>query len=241
MTLTIEELKALAGQISIQRRSYTIQELRVEGDSEPRITGHAAVFNSQSEDLGGFVELIAPGAFAKTIQEADVRALWNHNPDYVLGRSTAGTLVLAEDAQGLAVDITPPATQWARDLMESMRRGDVNQMSFGFRTVKDKWVSENDKTTRTLLEVKLFDVSPVTFPAYPATSVQVRAIADQLASANPDDIKALIELLQHRMAPGEPKAAGFHSQNDPIEPVAAGHHSIAMLRRRLVLADRIMN
>lgn len=229
------------GKKDLERRTFSIVELRVSDDTEPHITGHAAVFNSPSEDLGGFTEVIAQGAFAKTIQEADVRALWNHNPDYVLGRTKSGTLRLEEDHQGLAVDIRPPDTQWARDLMASMRRGDINQMSFGFHTIKDKWVSENDKTTRTLLEVKLFDVSPVTFPAYPATSVQVRAVVQQLEGATTEDIRALIDELQHRIEPGEPEAAGDHSPEVIPEPMAAGHHSIAMLRRRLVLAEQLVN
>jgi len=151
-------------------------ELRVQKNGEKRrIVGHAAVFGQWSEDLGGFREKVAAGAFKKTLKEADVRALWNHDPNFVLGRNKAGTLELSEDDTGLAVDIDPPDVQWARDLMVSMERGDVTQMSFGFRTVKDAW-NEEDKQQieRELLEVELFDVSPVTYPAYPQTSVSAR-------------------------------------------------------------------
>ena len=156
-------------------RSFPI-ELRVAKDGDTRkIVGHAAVFDQWSEDLGGFREMVKPGAFKKTLKEADVRALFNHDANYVLGRNKAGTLSLDEDDTGLAVDITPPDTQWARDLMTSMDRGDINQMSFGFRVVKDAWNEEDKKDiTRELLEVELFDVSPVTYPAYPQTSVSVR-------------------------------------------------------------------
>jgi len=153
-------------------------ELRVEGDETKKITGHAAVFDKWSEDLGGFREKIRAGAFKKTIKEADVRALFNHDPNFVLGRNTAGTLTLEEDKKGLAISIEPPDTQWARDLTTSIERGDINQMSFGFRTVKDQWTTPKEGTDnqRELLEVELFDVSPVTFPAYPQTDVGMRSI-----------------------------------------------------------------
>ena len=153
-------------------------ELRVEGGDTPKIVGHAAVFDKWSEDLGGFREKIAPSAFTKTIKEGDIRALFNHDPNFVLGRNTAGTLVLEEDKKGLKVTIDPPDTQWARDLTTSIERGDINQMSFSFRTIKDLWTTPNNgkENQRELLEVKLFDVSPVTFPAYPQTDVGVRSI-----------------------------------------------------------------
>lgn len=160
--------------MEIERRTFLI-EFRADGDGQPEIAGHAAVFNELSEDLGGFYERIQPGAFASTLQSADVRALWNHNPDYPLGRMKAGTLALAEDEHGLAFTIQPPETQYARDLLVSMRRGDVDQMSFGFRTIRDRWEQTGGQIIRTLLEVELFDVSPVTYPAYPQTSAQVRS------------------------------------------------------------------
>lgn len=158
--------------------------IRVEGegaDEKKIIDGYAAVFDSWSNDLGGFRERIAPGAFNKTLQEADVRGLLNHDPNYVLGRTKAETLTLAEDGKGLRVSVTPPDTQWARDLAVSIQRGDINQMSFGFRTIKDTWakgmVDEQGRALRerTLLEVALYDVSVVTFPAYPATEAGLRA------------------------------------------------------------------
>lgn len=145
-----------------------------EGGS-PVIEGYAAVFGDMSEDLGGFYEKIERGAFAATLDKADVRALWNHNADYPLGRMKAGTLMLGEDERGLKFSINLPDTQYARDLLVSMRRGDVDQMSFGFRTVRDRWEQKGGQVIRTLLEVELFDVSPVTYPAYPTTSAAVRS------------------------------------------------------------------
>src|SRR5690606_32247160 len=160
-----------------ERRSLPLETLEVRAeDGKRKIVGYAAVFEQLSEPLyGGFREKIARGAFKKTLREADVRALWNHDPNYVLGRTKSGTLKLHEDDRGLAIEIDPPDTQWARDLMTSIERGDIDQMSFGFRVVKDDWERKPDGTIiRTLKEVQLFDVSPVTFPAYPQTSVQVR-------------------------------------------------------------------
>lgn len=157
-------------------RTYPIRELRAAGEENtPVIAGHAAVFNELSEDLGGFFERIAPGAFAETIKTADVRALWNHNPDYPLGRTKANTLSLAEDEKGLAFEIQAPDTQYARDLVVSMKRGDVDQMSFAFAVKHDQWEQVNGQVIRTLLEVDLYDVSPVTYPAYPQTSASVRS------------------------------------------------------------------
>lgn len=141
-----------------------------------RFSGYAARFNSWSEDFGCFREQIAPGAFAHAIQADDVRALHNHNPDYVLGRNRSGTLTLREDDKGLFFDVLAPDTQWARDLRESVLRGDVNQCSFGFGVVKDEWRTVDGKDERTLLEVRLFDVSIVTYPAYPATEASARDI-----------------------------------------------------------------
>jgi len=159
----------------IERRNLDLIELRLinETDKKPRIRGYAAVFDKLSEDLGGFREKIAPGTFKKSIEKDDVRALLNHDVNYVLGRNKAGTLTLTEDDKGLGIEIDPP--DWASGIMESIQRGDITQMSFGFNVIKDSWQHEKGKdSTRTLHEVRLFDVSPVTYPAYPQTSAEVR-------------------------------------------------------------------
>jgi len=161
----------------IERRTIDLTEIRLisENEKQPVIRGYAAVFDKFSDDLGGFVEKIARGAFQKSLKSDDVRALFNHDPNYVLGRTKPGTLRLTEDDKGLAIEIDPPETQWARDLQVSIDRGDISQMSFGFRVVSDDWKHVNGKVSeRTLIEVRLFDVSPVTFPAYPQTTVKVR-------------------------------------------------------------------
>lgn len=161
----------------IERRIVAAQDLRVarEDGAPPKLAGYAAVFDAYSLDMG-FRERIAPGAFSQALGRSDTRALWNHNPDYVLGRQQSGTLALREDDRGLYMENEPPDTQWARDLLVTIGRGDVNQMSFGFTTKRDDWCKVDSEWVRTLLEIdELFDVSPVTFPAYPDTKVAVRA------------------------------------------------------------------
>lgn len=172
----------------IERRVYDATELRVqrESDGPPRIIGHAAVFNAPSVELYGFTEEVARGAFRESVQTDDIRALFNHDPNYVLGRNTAGTLKVREDRTGLAVDIEPPDVQWANDLLVSIERGDISGMSFGFRTLDDEWSVKDEKQIRRLKKVALMDVSPVTYPAYPDTDVAVRSLKQWLSSQQPD-------------------------------------------------------
>ena len=163
-------------------RMLPLKEIRInESDGGTCIEGHAAVFDSWSETLGGifpFKEKVRKGAFAESIGRDDIRALFNHDPNYVLGRNRAGTLELVEDEVGLRVRITPPDTSWARDITTSIRRGDISQMSIGFVVEDDEWSSKDGIDTRELKKVRLFDVSPVTFPAYTATDVGVRAMQE---------------------------------------------------------------
>jgi len=181
-----------------ERRTTTTPELRtLEGDS-PKIGGYAAVFNSMSQDLGGFRELIQPGAFSKTLEDApDIRALFNHDSNIVLGRVSAGTLRVWEDDKGLAFELEPPDTQWGRDVYQSIQRGDISQMSFAFAPVQDTWRKvEDGPDIRELVEVKLREVSPVTFPAYPATEAEARAwsgIEIERSDGEKTTVQSLIE------------------------------------------------
>ena len=164
-------------------RMLPMAELRVaENDGGGSyIEGHAAVFDSWSETLGGifpFKEIVRKGAFNESIGKDDIRALFNHDPNYVLGRNRAGTLELVEDDIGLRVKITPPDTSWAKDILTSIRRGDITQMSIGFIVEDDKWSTKDGMDVREIRKVQLFDVSPVTFPAYTATDVGVRAMQE---------------------------------------------------------------
>jgi len=161
-------------------------EIRAGTETEPTtISGYAVVFNKETKIGGYFRELIRPEAVPDDIQSQDVRALWNHNSDFPLGRTKNETLKLEKDAKGLRFTVTPPDTSWGRDALESVKRGDVSGMSFGFFTKKDAW-SEQDKPVplRELLSIELLEVSPVTFPAYPSTSANVRS-ADEILSAMP--------------------------------------------------------
>lgn len=170
----------------IERRFVSTEVRVVSVKGKPHIRGYGAVFDEYSQDLGGFREIIKPGAFTRTLQKADVRSLWNHDPLWVLGRNRAGTLSLSQDAEGLRYDVVPPDAQWARDLLMSIKRGDVSASSFGFKTVRDSWAKDKDgNPVRRLLEVKLFDVGPVTFPAYPQTSAEVRAKAREMLRSRP--------------------------------------------------------
>lgn len=185
----------------LEKRFIPIEdsEIRVEGEGDERkITGYAAVFNRKSEDLGGFVEIIRPGAFRKAIG-GDVRAMFNHDPNYVIGRTTNSTLALEENQKGLKFTAIPPDTQWARDLLTSIERGDISQCSFSFRVAKDgeKWTENKDgPALRELHELEYVgDVGPVTFPAYPQTSVQARSILTE-AGFDFDAITALIARAQ---------------------------------------------
>lgn len=173
----------------IERRNFQVKELRAITDENGlrHLIGYAAVFNTLSDDLGWFREKIEPGAFTETIKTDDIRALWNHDDNYVLGRNKAGTLILEEDEHGLKIDITPPDTQMARDLALSIERGDIDQMSFGFRTLSDRWEMKDKEEIRTLEKVMLFDVSPVTFPAYPDTEIALRSKEEYRKTAAPTD------------------------------------------------------
>jgi uncharacterized protein len=163
--------------MNIEKRTFPFTlEIRADGEKR-QMVGHAAVFNDPI-DLGyGIRERVAAGAFADSIKRDDVRALFNHDPNFVLGRNRAGTLTLKEDEQGLAVIIDPPDTQFARDLAISMERGDISQMSFAFVTEKESWERGEDGADdiRTLEKVQLYDVSPVTYPAYANTDIAVKS------------------------------------------------------------------
>ena len=158
------------------RHADTTFELR-STEAGNTLEGYAAIFGAEADIYGLFREQIAPGAFDKTIRESDVRALFNHDPSLVLGRTKAGTLRLETDDRGLRYEIDLPNTQTARDLWTLVDRGDVSQSSFAFEAVlgKEEWQG-GDPPLRILREVRLWDVSPVTYPAYEATVVQARAL-----------------------------------------------------------------
>jgi len=159
----------------IERRTFTVRdvEARQADDGTMTLRGYAAVFNEASVPLP-FIETIAPGAFRKTLSETpDVRLLINHE-GLPLARTKNGTLTLTEDDRGLFMDAVIADTNEGRDLYKLVERGDVDQMSFAFRVIRQKY--NDDRSQRTLTEVSLADgdVSVVTYPAYPQTSVEAR-------------------------------------------------------------------
>lgn len=180
-------------------RRFRSVEFRTDdrGDDVPAIEGYAAVFDDKT-DMWLFTESIARGAFAESLERGDdVRALFNHNPSMVLGRSKAGTVELKEDDKGLWTKIYPPKTELGRSVVELIKRGDISQMSFGF-FVDEEAVDYKDgqKPHVTIRKATLFDVSPVTFPAYENTEIalaraheskeQQQARLERLAQARRD-------------------------------------------------------
>jgi HK97 family phage prohead protease len=136
------------------------------------IEGYAYRFDERSQNLGGFVERIRSGAGAEAAENDDVRALFNHDASKILGRNRSGTLRLAEDSEGLPYEITADTRQsYVQDLVYALERGDVNQSSFGFRATEQDWgLTEDEFPLRSVLKLSLFDVSPVTFPAYTSST-----------------------------------------------------------------------
>ena len=161
-------------------------EVRAEGDGMS-FTGYASVFNSPSEDLGGFIEYVAPGAFRRSLQSRnEVKLLWNHDAGEPLASLRGGTMQLVEDERGLKVTAQLPNTTRGRDVAELLRTKVIDSMSFGFNVIKDSWSA--DGKTRTLESVRLFEASIVSFAAYPATTATVRSTdqaidPDKLADA----------------------------------------------------------
>ena len=156
----------------VEQRAYEGELKAVEGRT---VEGYASVFNSMSEDLGGFREIILPGAFSEVLDN-DVRALYNHDSNYLLARTASGTLELKEDSKGLYYRFEMPNTTYGNDMLELFRRGDLSQSSFGFTVEKDSWKLENGQHVRYIERVgSLFDVSPVVYPAYTAASSGLRS------------------------------------------------------------------
>lgn len=193
MTVDIDAIVARIGQDDERRMVVLPVEMRAEGDEGTVLDGYGALFDQWAQigpSSWGFMERIAPGAFTETIKEDDIRSFFNHDGNYVLGRNTTKTLTLSEDAKGLRTVIRPPDTAAARDVVTLIKRGDVSGMSFMFRVRKDQWDDpdgEDGMPKRTLLDVKLIEVGPVSLPAYPQTSIGAR-----------DKSSALIEALAAR-------------------------------------------
>lgn len=186
----------------LERRFFLTQDIEIETreDGTPtRIAGYAAVFNSLSQDLGGFVEVIRPGAFARSIREGvDVVANINHDDSFPLGRISKSTLRLREDNRGLHFSVVIPNTSYGRDAVENIRNGNLIGCSFAFFTPEggDSWREEPGKLLRELRDIDLYDVAPVTRPAYTATEVALRCLDRAKQSPRPPLVPPLATILK---------------------------------------------
>jgi hypothetical protein len=185
-----------------EMRCYSGEVRAEQQENQPtRIVGYGSVFNIRSEPLWGFREIIKPGAFDDVLND-DVRGLFNHDPNFILGRSTAGTLKVSVDERGLQYDIQAPDTQTIRDLvLAPMQRGDINQSSFAFRVARDGDHWYEDEEGVVIREInkfsRLYDVSPVTYPAYQAADSTVRSMK---AWQEARDNGAIANAVNQRMA-----------------------------------------
>ena len=231
----------------IEYRDFELQEMRADNqDGKRRLIGYTAVFDQEVDIAGYFREVFRQGSFAKTLQEYDQVALWNHDTGAPLARKSAGTLALREDEHGLHVEIELNNTSWADDVFESVNSGVVKGMSIGFSVLKADWSDLEDTEKlplREIKEAKLYESSPVTFPAYPTTEIQARAIFET---------SGLTRKADRTITTSEPDGREVHSadsveSHEPdakAEPVAAEScaHSEAgngsmMLRARLRLLE----
>ena len=169
-------------------------ELRMDGDKQT-VVGYGAVFNSMSNDLGGFREYISPEAFEGRMDD-DVRFLFNHDPNYVLARTTNGTLRMSVDEKGLRYEADMPNTSTARDLVELLKNGTVNQSSFAFIVEDDSWEMKDGMNIRTINKVsRLYDLSSVVYPAYSEASSSV-ALRSMQEWQEKEEAKKLEESLE---------------------------------------------
>lgn len=165
----------------------SVQPVRLEKRAEgqlPLIVGYGAVFYQEGRSgteywlWDSFVERIDRAAFSRSVKEDDVRGLMNHDPNMLLGRTSSKTMRLSVDEVGLRYEIEPPDTQAGRDTVESIKRGDLTGSSFSFSILEEQWnrtkADDKEINVRTLLDVQTYDVGPVTFPAYEATTTGVR-------------------------------------------------------------------
>lgn len=162
------ERRWLMGSVKVERRA---------DGAMPKLTGHSAVFNSKSEDLGFFVEIIRPGAFQDAISTYDVVCLANHNVDRLIAGTVNRTLALLEDKRGLYMEAESMDTQVCRDTITEVESLLLNGQSFSFDVETDSWRMENGVQLREIIKCsRVYDVGPVVFPAYPATDVKARSL-----------------------------------------------------------------
>ena len=173
-----DKYRNLTKEEGFERRTFNTTEMRLDKENERRVVGYASVFNSMSENLGGFRELISERAF-DDVMEDSVVALINHDMNFPLARTDNGTLTLSVDSKGLRYSFdVPEGLSYGNDLLINLRSGNIFQSSFGFIVEEDSWERKDGEHIRTIEKVsRLIDVSPVTIPAYPEATAQVSTVA----------------------------------------------------------------
>lgn len=187
------EQRAVQSRFSIETR---------EDGALPTIVGYAAVYEAETVIFNMFREKLRRGAFRRAVEaRQDVRALFNHNPDFLLGRVGAGTLRLYDDDHGLRVEIDPPDTPTGREVVELIRRGDIYGMSFGFIPTRESWeqADESGLGLRVVEDVDLVDVSPVTYPAYEQTEVGIRSSAEAVIQERTRQLRSAYQVMRMRL------------------------------------------
>jgi len=223
----------------IERRYLTERvELRASDSGPGILAGYAAKFNRMSQNLGGFVEQVDPGAFTKSLADnLDVLARYNHDDNMLLGRTASGSVTLAVDEVGLRYDVTLPDTSVGRDVAVLAARGDISQSSFAFVTHQDSWgETESGMPLRTLIAVGLRDVAPVNTPAYLDTSAGLRSLADH-AHAELEEVRKAAETgdLRKYLVPYLPAERG---EEDPdTDEQRATHSAVSVLLRQRTWSD----
>jgi uncharacterized protein len=222
-----------------QRQVSGLVELRASDNGIGVLVGYAAVFNKRSQNLGGFVEEVDPGAFNKSLADnVPVVARFNHKDDFLLGTTEAETLRLEVDGTGLRYEFDLPDTSAGRDTATLAKRGDVRFSSFAFRTMDDEWgVTENDFPLRRLLGVQLIDVAPVVSPAYRDTTAGMRSLAEKLhlpldrvmAAAAANELRTLLgtqdnDSTEHSRDQGQ-------GETHPTDPLAVYRHRLEIWSR----------
>jgi HK97 family phage major capsid protein/HK97 family phage prohead protease len=230
----------------MQTKIFGAMELRAKGKT---IVG-TVPFNSPSEDLGGWFEILKPGAFSETLKSGrDVKSFWNHDTGKVLGSTKAGTLKLEEKPNGLHIKLFPPNNSWGADALESVKRGDTDGFSFGF-TIKPEGEHWADKNIRELTNIELYEVSPTAMPAFPGSTAQVRSRRKNIMEYQEKDlleysVNELEDALEQRkkanmMKPiadygnGEKmneRSGGFDNMGEFLQSVARYHSGGGMDRR----------
>jgi hypothetical protein len=199
--------------------------------------GYAAKYNTLSQNLGGFVETVAPGAFDKSLaDEVRVLARYNHKDSHLLGTTEAGTLMVSSDDVGLPYEVTLPDTSSGRDVGVLAARGDVRYSSFAFYCIEDEWsMTEQGFPLRTLLQVQLVDVAPVNSPAYMDTSVAKRSLAEKIgvpvAELESKPLEEVRSLIAGEETPPAPESAPEGEQRDTHSP------EVVLARLRLELNE----